>query len=140
MATSARKSVFISYAQQDRAFADLIKGYLIGRRDLGVFTDSDIAAGDNWQDTLAAALDGSDIVILLISPAFLASKWNLYEAGMALAKDRAHQGTVIPILVGDVDQAALPASLRRPATLDGRNTDQRRVLEQLDQMLAQEAA
>jgi hypothetical protein len=140
MATSTRKSVFISYAHKDRGLADLIRGYLIGRRDVGVFMDREVAAGSAWEDTIAGALDASDVVILLVSPDFLASQWNLYETGVALAKDRAHQGKVIPILVGDVDPTALPATLRRVTLLDGRGIDERRVLGELDRALAQVAA
>ena len=140
MTTLSKPKVFISYAHEDRGFADLIRGYLIGRHDLGVSMDRDTTHGENWQEAMAGELDASDFVILLLSPAFLRSQWNLYEAGVALAKDRAHQGKVVPIIVGDIDLAALPAFLRRVATLDGRGADQRRVLGQLDEALTRAAA
>src|SRR3954447_1078732 len=111
MRNPTKPNVFISYAHEDRAYADLIRGYLIGRRDLGVFMDREISPGENWDQSVTENLDACDVVILLLSHAFVASKWNLYEAGVALAKDRAHQGKVIPILVDDLDLHELPASL-----------------------------
>ncbi len=92
MAKAAKPKVFISYANEDRAYADLVRGYLLGRRDLGALTDRGISPGEQWDQSITSALDTSDVVILLLSPAFLASKTNLYEAGVALAKDRAHEG------------------------------------------------
>ena len=140
MASATKPNVFISYARHDRAFADLIRGYLIGRHDLGVTLDQAIAAGENWPEAMSAALDSSEVVILLVSPAFLSSQWNLYEAGVALAKARARQGRVVTVLVGDVDPSDLPASLRSVQMVDARGDDQRLVLGQLDEALSRAAA
>ena len=140
MATSGKPSIFISYASTDRRLADLLRKHLADDRKLGVVMDREIEIGEDWRKPLTAALDTSDVVILLVSPAFLQSQWNLYEAGVALAKERSNQGKVIPILLGDVEPSSLPASLRRMVLLDGREVDQSGVLGQLDEMLTRAAA
>ena len=140
MASSDRPKIFISYSSSDRKLADQLRKHLAGRGQPGIFMDQQVEAGEDLQEAITSGLDKSDVVILLISPAFLQSQWNAYEAGVALAKERSGQGKVIPILVGDVDPASLPGSLRRVAALDGRGMDNRHVLSQLDEMLSKAAA
>jgi hypothetical protein len=86
MQTLAKPDVFISYAKEDRSFAELVKGYLLAR-DRSVWSDEEIRPGEDFQEAIARSLEASRAVILVLSPAFLRSSMNLYEAGIALAKE-----------------------------------------------------
>lgn len=135
MHAAVEPDVFISFASEDRPYAELVKGYLLGR-DRSVWSDEEIGPGENWEDQIARSLEASRAVILLVSPAFLRSPANLYEAGVALAKEQQKEGKVIPIVIGDVDPADLPVRLRRSQLLDARGVDRRNVLTQVDKLLA----
>lgn len=82
-------TTFVSYARSDGAYvADLCRRL----RALGIklWTDQDIAAGANWDRTVQAALKHADRMLLLLSPAAVASEnvgaeWNYFlEAGKSI--------------------------------------------------------
>ncbi len=135
MQTLAKPDVFISYAKEDRSFAELVKGYLLAR-DRSVWSDEEIRPGEDFQEAIARSLEASRAVILVLSPAFLRSSINLYEAGIALAKEQHNEGKLIPIVIGDIDLNNLPPRLRRSKLVDARGTDQRNMLQQVDKLLA----
>jgi hypothetical protein len=134
MPTATTPDVFISYAREDRPFANFLKGFLLAR-DHSVWSDDDIAPGDEWADAITRAVEDSRIVLLLLSPGYVESRSALYEAGMALAKQRDRKGKVIPILLGDVEPAKLPLPLRDTNLLDLRRLGQKELLGKLDHML-----
>lgn len=97
-ATSA-KQVFLSYARADVDFAKrLARG--LRRCDVDVWVDVySIAAGKSWARQVAEALDRCDAMVLVMSPASVASEnsddeWNYY-----LDK----QKPVVPVLLEQVD-------------------------------------
>lgn len=61
-------------------------------------SESDIAAGDRWAQSIAGELEASNFGILCITPENLNSQWVLFEAG-ALAKSM-QEAKVIPLLFG----------------------------------------
>lgn len=136
MIPSAPPDVFLSYAREDRSYADLLRGYLLAR-DRSVWSDDELQPGADRDEELTRSLEASGTVILIVSPAFLRSQWCLYEAGVALAKQRKNEGRVIPIVVGAVDLDGLPVSLRRAGLVDARSGDERRLLRDVEALLAE---
>ena len=89
------EKVFLSYANQDRAFAQALKGRLdeflpATAQPLDVFDEQlDLAAGGDMRKALKEALDAAGTVVIVSSPAADRSEWVNYEAGLAdaLGKD-----------------------------------------------------
>ncbi len=79
MSEDENKLVFVSYAHADKEFLD--KELMLFLRQLGLgeqialWHDQLIGTGDNWYAQIADRLDHAKVAILLITPAFLASKF-----------------------------------------------------------------
>src|SRR5947209_11294330 len=65
-----------------------------------VWSDSDIHAGANWQEEIEKHLDTAQIILLLVSPDFIASEY-CYSKEMTRAMDRykRNEARVIPIIL-----------------------------------------
>lgn len=89
------RKVFLSYANQDRDFAESIKPELTailsaGQHEIDVFdVQSDLNPGEDWRQAIKSAIDDASTVVIVSSPASDTSQWVNYEAGMAdaLGKD-----------------------------------------------------
>ncbi len=104
---SGAVNVFISYAHEDGELKDQLLQHLAGLLNDGlirVWHDRDIQAGENWISRIDNALEISSLVLLLISPSFLASSY-CYGAELQRALRRASKGetTVIPIILRPSD-------------------------------------
>lgn len=125
---SDRRSVFLSYAQQDKAMAQLLTLRL---QDAGVdvWLDANIEPGERWQDAVERKLHTSDYFIVLVSSAALDSRHFhtevLKQGFIRELSDRSI--TVIPILLDDVE---LPDAIRHIQHIDFR-TDPRAAVEDL---------
>src|SRR4051812_40328423 len=100
--------VFISYAHEDRAWCEQLLDHLGWLRHSGqlvVFDDQQIKAGEKWDDRIRAELAGAAIVVPLISPSFIGSRYCAMDELLA-----ALQGGkwLVPVLVEQVDLQALP--------------------------------
>lgn len=82
-------SLFISYSHLDKPVMQRVKKHLEGMLldRCKVWTDEDIAAGSNWQDTLRGQLRQAAAAVVLVSPDYLVSAWCRRELA-ALAKAR----------------------------------------------------
>jgi hypothetical protein len=79
------KPVFVSYAHEDNEGTDPSKQWLnrlrehleplVQQDNITVCSDQDIDLGDDWYDHLQTHLNGARAAVLLVSPAFLASKY-----------------------------------------------------------------
>jgi hypothetical protein len=93
--------VFISWSgQRSQALAQALRGWLplVLHYVEPWVSESDIAAGDRWAQSIAEELEASNFGILCITPENLNSQWVLFEAG-ALAKSM-QDAKVIPLLFG----------------------------------------
>ena len=90
--------VFISYAREDRAFAERVANEL-GRLGLDCFWDSEIPPGQTWADYIESKLSQSRAVIVLWSQHSTKSQWVREEARMGREKSN-----LIPVLL-DSSQA-----------------------------------
>jgi tetratricopeptide (TPR) repeat protein len=142
--------IFVSYAKQDQNYLNALAMHLQRLKKSGLiqtWSDQDILAGSNWRNEVDYHLINADIILLLISPAFMASEY-LYEVEVAYAMKRHMQGEarVIPIILRptpwvDAPFGQLQALPRDRKTITERNNPNqafdeiakeiRRIIEQL---------
>src|SRR5579871_5690578 len=105
-------TVFYSYSHHDAEFRDKLEKHLSALRRTGrisTWHDRQIGAGTEWKTEIDAHLQVADIVVLLVSPDFLASDYcyNI-EMTTALERHRRKQAIVIPVMLSDVDIIGTP--------------------------------
>jgi hypothetical protein len=95
-------AIFISHSSVDRAESEQVKAALARLGFERVFLDFDkttgIGVGDNWEKKLYEELSRSHAVLLLLTPAWLASKWCFVE----FAQARALGKVVLPVLCAPI--------------------------------------
>ena len=105
-------SVFISYAQEDEHLRQQLDAHLSMLRRQGWIADwhdRRIVAGSEWERAIDQHLETASIILLLISPAFLASDYCYgIEMQRALERHASNKVCVIPILLRPVDWANAP--------------------------------
>lgn len=103
-------SIFLSYARQDEAW---VEKFVDALHASGIhntwFEDKTIAVGDVWVDRIENALRQSDTFIVFFSANSLENSNVLFEVGAAFANNK----TIVPVLIGDVDENRIPLSLSR---------------------------
>lgn len=96
--------IFVSYSHKDRAWLDDLVGYLTKLQPEGVrfWWDEDIVAGDDWNEEIKARIKESHIALLLISQAYLDSKYVANEEVADFLKQRQRERLILfPILLSD---------------------------------------
>lgn len=95
--------VFVAYAHQDSKLKDDLLTRLRGLRRLGLIAewhDRCIDAGEDWRSEISDRIDKAEIILLLISPDFLASDYcTEIEMDAAIRKHIERTGFVIPIIL-----------------------------------------
>ena len=104
--------VFISYSHKDRKFRDELATHLSNLRNQGVISDwfdGDIPPGTEWKPQIMNHLQTAQIILLLISADFMASKF-CYAIELQEAIDRhdANQARVLPIILRPTDWEGAP--------------------------------
>jgi TIR domain-containing protein len=104
--------LFYCYAHKDKALRDALDSHLSilkRQKDLEIWYDGNIGLGTEWEHEIDKHLLSADIILLLVSPAFLASDY-CYRREMALALEKHEQGTtwVIPIILQPIDWKDAP--------------------------------
>src|SRR3954464_6609931 len=100
-------TIFFSYSHKDEALRDELETHLSMLNRQGFITtwhDRRIAAGDIVDPTISAHLESADVVLLLVSPDFLASDY-CYDKEMSRALERHEAGEcrVIPVILRPSD-------------------------------------
>lgn len=95
--------IFISYSHRDEALREDLEGQLAILKNLGkirIWQDRAIKAGDEWNEKILKAIDSADIILLLVSPRFMASDF-CFNKEMPRAMKRHEQATarVIPVIL-----------------------------------------
>ncbi|MBV9689362.1 MAG: ROK family protein [Ktedonobacteraceae bacterium] len=98
--------IFISYAHADQKLRKKLQDHLSPLTHSGMITiwqDQEILAGANWDDHIRSRLKEADVVLLLVSPCFMASDycWDS-EVQKALEGHKAGTVQVIPIILKPV--------------------------------------
>ncbi len=104
--------LFYSYAHRDERLRKRLETHLSALRQQGVITewhDRKIVAGTDWKQSIDAHLTTAAVILLLISPDFLASDYCYgVEMQRALARHSAGEASVIPVILRPVDWQGTP--------------------------------
>lgn len=101
-----RVRFFVSYARANARQADALlvrlqEHWAASRRyEHTIFRDTDVVIGEDWDAEIRRALAESDLGLLLVSPAFLASEY-IAEVELPSLLD----GPVLPVLLEQVSHA-----------------------------------
>ena len=96
-------SVFFSYSHEDETLRNQLEQQLTILKRLkviDVWHDRRITAGEEIDHAISGNLEAADIILLLVSPAFLASDY-CYDCEMlrAMGRHEAHEAVVIPVIL-----------------------------------------
>ena len=101
--------VFLSYARRDQEFADHLVRALEGR-GVNVWVDrQDIPGGAAWEAAIGEAVSVSSAVLVVLSPASVASEYVPKELSLAEKYDR----PIVPILYESWEASADAAAVKR---------------------------
>lgn len=116
--------LFYSYSHRDERLRKRLETHLSALRQQGVITewhDRNIVAGTDWKQGIDAHLITAAIVLLLISPDFLASDYCYgVEMQKALARHAAGDACVIPVILRPVDWQGTPFAHLQCAPTDAK--------------------
>jgi len=119
--------VFISYAAGDSAIANELRDDLEGRGLKCFMAEKDIAAAEEWQDRVRAALRGSVRVLVLLTPRSINRPWVLMETGAAWALGK----PLIPALVQISPNDLLDPIRRRQARVIETTAQRKALVEEI---------
>jgi hypothetical protein len=116
--------LFFSYSHKDEALRDKLEVHLAMLKRQGVvdtWHDRRIVAGDEFAGRIGAELERADIILLLVSPDFLASDY-CYDIEMTRAMERheAGEARVIPVVLRPCDWHGAPFGKLNAAPKDGK--------------------
>ena len=99
--------VFLSFSRKDEGFVQALRNHLSNlerQGELQVWTQSALPPGSTWEPALLARLQAADLVLLLVSADFNASKF-IQEKELAITLERHRRGEVdvLPIFVRAAD-------------------------------------
>src|SRR3954447_15570881 len=110
-------SIFISHSSRDNEQAVKVRDWLVANGWQDIFLDLDpergIVAGQRWKEALQQAAHRCEVVLALVSPAWLASGWCKSEVDAA----RLMSKKIIIALIG-ADKAAVPLDLTDEQWID----------------------
>lgn len=117
-------TLFFSYAHHDESLRDQLEKQLsILKRqgELEVWHDRRIGAGEELDSSIGAHVEQDEIILLLVSPDFLASNY-CYDREMLRAMERHDAGhaVVIPVILRPCDWHMAPFGKLRATPTDGR--------------------
>jgi hypothetical protein len=99
--------VFFCYAHEDEPLLKTLKKYLTPMQRQGLIAlwhDRDISAGTPWEQEISEHLNTAQIILLLISPDFMASDYCYgIEMKRALERHQRKEARVIPVILGHID-------------------------------------
>jgi hypothetical protein len=118
------KSVFFSYSHKDEGLRNELETHLAMLTREGVISawhDRRLVAGDEIDSRIGSELDQAEIILLLVSPDFLASEYCYgVEVARALERHAAGEARVIPIILRPCDWKRAPFGKLLAAPTDGR--------------------
>lgn len=129
--------LFCSYAHADKSFRDDLGKVLDALQHAGYLKywhDGMIKPGQEWMQEIEHHLKTSQVILLLVSPDFLASDYCQKEMKIALERQQTGESCVIPIIVRPVDWQSSPLSSLQALYADNRT---RRRQAKRDQLFAE---
>lgn len=115
---------FLSYSHVDDNYRNELQKHLMSLQHQGIIEtwhDRRIFAGEEWDGRIDDELNRADIILLLISSDFIASRY-CYELEMtqALARHERGEAVVIPVILRSCHWTGLPFGKLQAATKDGK--------------------
>lgn len=106
--------LFFSYSHKDEALRDELASHLKileHQKLIASWHDRKILPGDEWDHQITVNQDTADIILLLISSDFIASKycWDI-EITRAMELHESGKACVVPVILRDVDWTNAPFS------------------------------
>jgi hypothetical protein len=122
--TTAAVSVFISYSHRDERYRKALDTSLAQIRREGLisaWSDRKIMPGEDWDREIDEHLNSADLILLLVSPDFLASDY-AYSREMlqAIEWHKSRSAIVVPIILRPSDWGNSPLSMLQALPRDGR--------------------
>lgn len=116
--------IFFSYSHKDEALRDQLEAHLSLLRNQGLvesWHDRRITAGSEVDPSIAAALEDSEVILLLVSSDFIASNY-CYSREMMRAMERheAREANVVPVILRDCEWHQAPFGKLMAAPKDGK--------------------
>ena len=116
--------IFFCYARKDELLLNQLKNHLQPLQRQGLIKlwyDREIRAGSEWESVIKKQLDMAQIILLLVSPDFMASDY-CYSIEMQRALERHQRGeaTVIPIILRPVYWHGEPLGRLQALPTDGK--------------------
>ncbi len=104
--------IFISYAHEDEDLKDELDKHLkVLKRSskVQVWSDRQLVAGQEWDESIMTELRAANVILLLISVDFNASDF-IWDKELAVAMERHKAGTarVVPVILRKCDWDELP--------------------------------
>jgi hypothetical protein len=104
-------NVYLSYSHPDTELAWKMADSL-RNEGFEVWDDREIRPGGNWAETVGNALRESEAMVILLTPAWLASPYAQHDLEYALS-ERKFKGRLIPVIAGEVPIQDVPWVLRQ---------------------------
>jgi hypothetical protein len=115
--------LFFSYSHRDEAYRNELENHLavLKRQEIETWHDRRIGAGRDIHGQISEYLERSRIILLLVSPYFLASDY-CYDVEMkrALERHAAGEARVIPVIIHPCDWQNSPFGHLRATPKDGK--------------------
>jgi hypothetical protein len=116
--------VFIIYSHEDETLRSQLETHLklLHRQGLiSTWHDRKISAGEEWKGKIDENLQAANIILLMVSAAFIASDY-CYDLEMKRALERHHSqmARVIPVILRDVDWKSAPFGTLQALPKDGK--------------------
>jgi hypothetical protein len=120
-----RSKVFLSYAREDRVYAERLRRILTDSAGARVFSDDMLSVGELWQERLLQELRKADVFVVIGTPRSSGSNSVLQELGAAWAMEKpivvvtAEKGATWrpPVESRMIEQVSLP-ELEQPGVLE----------------------
>ena len=117
-------NLFFSYSHRDESLRDELEIHLSGLKRQGVIAtwhDRRIGAGKEFDSQISEHLESAHIILLLISPYFIASDYCYdIEMSRALERHKENVARVIPVILHPCDWKSLPFGKLNAVPKDGK--------------------
>lgn len=144
------KKVFISYSKKDvnaveeKLLRDLRS--LVRQQKIDIFYDKKLLVGTDWDTEIKTQLQQADIIILIVSPDFIATDYILdVEINKAIERHDKNEAKVIPIILRPCDWTgeatpisklnAIPSKGKAITTFDNQDEAWLEVLQQIKKVI-----
>lgn len=116
--------IFSIYTHEDEALRGQLEKHLwlLRRaRQIGQWHDREISAGEKWRDKIDENLNAADLILVLVSPDFLASNYAYdVELKRAMERHEAGEAVVVPVILRPCDWASSPLAKLQALPSDAR--------------------